>query len=236
MDLSILNKLFDKVFVITIDHEFDDDKFIKVDNLTPTGKDRNKRLIERLEGLDYELYYGVNGSKYKFEHVEPNQNGFLVVKPQGLTLGQMGCAMSHINLYEKISNGPWERVLVLENDCVFLSNIENLETYFNQLPNDWGLVYLGWTAPIGGGNISENIYELRQDNFTYVHCSHCIGLTKEFAKKLYDFNKECYYTADGAYSEIIKQNNEKCYLITPKVSIQENLDCSLYEVDLTHKL
>jgi hypothetical protein len=178
MDLSILNKLFDKVFVITIDHEFDDDKFIKVDNLTPTGKDRNKRLIERLEGLDYELYYGVNGSKYKFEHVEPNQNGFLVVKPQGLTLGQMGCAMSHINLYEKISNGPWERVLVLENDCVFLSNIENLETYFNQLPNDWGLVYLGWTAPIGGGNISENIYELRQDNFTYVHCSHCIGLTK----------------------------------------------------------
>lgn len=235
MDLRILNKIFDKIFVITIDHEFEEEKFIKVDNLQPTGKNRTKRLIDRLEGLEYELYYGVNGATYGFDSVERNNNGFLVVKPQGLTLGQMGCAMSHINLYEKISNGPWERVLILENDCVFLQELENLEEYFNQLPSTWGLVYLGWTAPIGDGNISKNIYELRRDNFVYVHCSHCIGLTKEFAKKLYDFNKNCNYTADGAYSEIIKQNNEYCYLITPKVSIQENLDCSLYEVDLIHK-
>jgi len=44
MDLSILNKLFDKVFVLTLEHDFNDAKFVPVDGLQPTGKNRIDRF------------------------------------------------------------------------------------------------------------------------------------------------------------------------------------------------
>ena len=70
MDLSILNKLFDKVFVITLEHEMNADKFVSVDGLQPTGGNRKERFQQRFENLEYEFFYGVDGSKCGFENVE----------------------------------------------------------------------------------------------------------------------------------------------------------------------
>jgi glycosyl transferase family 25 len=235
MGLEILNKYFDKVFVITLKHELDSEKFVSVDGLRPTANNRIERIKERLIGLDYEFFYGVDGSKCEFGNVETTSDGTKIVKPQNLTFGQIGCSLSHVKLYELISNSNWDRVLILEDDCVFNSNINNLDDYYSQLPKDWGMVYLGWIGPLRNGNISQNIFKVSQQSFVNLHCTHAIGLTKEFANKMAIFNKECFYTADGAYSAIVRNNNETCYAIIPNLATQENIDCTSYEIDLKYK-
>lgn len=235
MDLSVLNKLFDKVFVLTLEHDFNDEKFVAVDGLQPTGKNRIDRFKERFKNLDYEFFYGIDGSKCGFENVEVTSDGCHVVKPQNLTFGQIGCSMSHVKLYNLIAESDWEKVLILEDDCLFLPEVENVENYISQVPPDWGMIYLGWVGFLSNGNISPNVFKISKESLVNLHCTHSIALTKEFAKKMAEFNRECYYTADGAFSEIVKQKNEICYAIIPNLSKQEMIDCVSYEIDLKYK-
>ena len=235
MGLEILNKHFDKVFVITLKHDFEDSKFVSVDGLKPTSKNRETRIKERLNGLEYEFFYGVDGSKCELGSVVSLADGTKLVQPQNLTFGQIGCSLSHVKLYELIAKSNWGKVLILEDDCVFNNEINNVDLYLNQLPENWGMVYLGWVGNIGVGNISRNIYKISNETFINLHCTHAIGLTKEFAMKMAEFNKECYYTADGAFSAIVKNKNEVCYAIVPNLAKQENIDCTSYEIDLKYK-
>tara|TARA_B100000700_G_scaffold320694_1_gene418461 strand:- start:5591 stop:6319 length:729 start_codon:yes stop_codon:yes gene_type:complete len=233
MDLSILNKLFDKVLVLTLEHDFNESDFVANANLAPTAKSRIQRIKDRLDGLDYELFYGIDGSKAGFTNLHTDTNGIVRVMPQNLSFGQIGCSLSHVKMYEKIANSDWEKVLILEDDCIFFPEFENVEDYMSQLPNDWGMVYLGWDGNMyPQPNYSSNICKVTKDNFIHLHCTHSIGITKSFAKTMAEFNKEGYYTADGAFSEVVKQKNETCYAIVPRLTRQENIDCTAYEIDL----
>jgi len=232
MDLSILNKLFDKILVLTLEHDFNEEDFIANAGLVPTAKSRIQRIKERLSGLDYEFFYGVDGSKVGFTDLKISPDGSVRVMPQNLTFGQIGCSLSHVKMYEKIANSDWEKVLILEDDCIFFQEFTNVENYMSQLPDDWGMVYLGWNGQSPQANHTPNIAKITKDNFRALHCTHSIGLTKSFAKTMAEFNKECYYTADGAFSEVVKQRSETCYAIVPRLTRQENIDCTAYEIDV----
>jgi GR25 family glycosyltransferase involved in LPS biosynthesis len=43
-------------------------------------------------------------------------------------VGAIGCTMSHIRALQMIQNNTWERVLILEDDFMFLVDKETLET------------------------------------------------------------------------------------------------------------
>ena len=237
MDLSILNKLFDKVFVITIEHVFNENKWQINANLKPTASNRIERIKERLKGLDYEFFYGVDASKLEYDNIIIDHNGYKKVMPQNLTLGQIGCSLSHVKLYEKIANSDFDKVLILEDDCVFLPEINNIENYMNQLPNDWGMVYLGYLPEYQvKHNFNKNIAKITQNEFQIVCGTHCISINREFAKKMSIFNREGFYTADGAISEFIKQQNAVTYAIVPNLALQEGIDCMSYEIDLKEKI
>jgi len=236
MDLSILNKLFDKVFVITIEHEFNQENWQTNASLAPTASNRIQRIKERLQGLEYEFFYGVDATKLDFNNIIVDHNGYKKVMPQNLTFGQIGCSLSHVKLYEKITNSDWDRVLILEDDCVFLPEINNIEEYMKQLPNDWGMLYLGYLSNYSANsNFNRNIAKITREDFQTLCGTHCIGINKEFAKRMAEFNKEGFYTADGAFMEIVKQENAITYAIVPNLAIQEGLDCMSYEVDLREK-
>lgn len=236
MDLSILNKIFDKIFVITIEHEFNQENWQSNANLTPTASNRINRIKDRLNGLEYEFFYGIDASKLHFDNIIVDGNGYKKVMPQNLTLGQIGCSLSHVKLYEKIANSEWDKVLILEDDCIFLPEIINVENYMNQLPNDWSMIYVGYGGDYNvNPNFSQNIAKITKEQFQTLVGTHCIGIDKQFAKKMAEFNKEGFYTADGAFMEIVKQQNAITYAIFPNLAIQEGIDCMSYEIDLKEK-
>jgi len=58
--------------------------------------------------------------------------------------GAWGCYRSHLRIVEECLNCNIESVLVLEDDAVFLPGFsENVALFFQHLPSDWEMVYLG---------------------------------------------------------------------------------------------
>lgn len=92
---------------------------------------RRKIIAERLNGLGLEFIffdavYGKNLSdedlsKIDYEFYPKNYDAR---KP--LTLGEIGCAMSHIKLYEYLVENSIERAIVLEDDAI-------LSLYFKEI-------------------------------------------------------------------------------------------------------
>jgi GR25 family glycosyltransferase involved in LPS biosynthesis len=69
--------------------------------------------------------------------------------------GAMGCMASHVGVYKLAKKSGWKNVLIIEDDCDF---IENLNEIFKKsiatLPNDWDLLYFGGVHETRGGKFT----------------------------------------------------------------------------------
>ncbi len=205
--MHILNKHFDKIFVITLE-----------------GSPRMKKMTERLNGIDYEFFYGVDGRTLdKTPYIEMGSKQ---------TRGQLGCTLSHYKIYEKMVSENIDKVLILEDDCLFNENLNNLDTYMEQLPEDWGLFYVGWDNKVTlPKNFSDNLCELSDKFIVAIEGTQSIAIRPNYAKILLDLNKNIHYTADGLLTESIKQRGLKAYVSVPKISKQDGIDSITCEID-----
>jgi glycosyl transferase, family 25 len=128
-----INRFFDRVYVISL----------------KKSSDRHELLSNTLEGLDYEIFWGVNGMELKSDNL--NEEGKLSVNGSGnnsLTSGEIGCALSHLAIYKKIVDQNLENALILEDDLVLKSKksegLNILNSGLKELPDDWEFLYLGY--------------------------------------------------------------------------------------------
>jgi GR25 family glycosyltransferase involved in LPS biosynthesis len=72
-----------------------------------------------------------------------------------MTAGEIGCALSHVELWKKLSqhpNGSNATMLILEDDVVFYPGkgdskpgfVEALSSLIDTVPPDWDIIYLGF--------------------------------------------------------------------------------------------
>ena len=132
---TILNKNFDKVYIITL----------------KKSTDRQDRFKDILAGLNYEIFWGVNGYELSLDElydeniyssdITKNRN----ITKSDLTFGEIGCALSHLKIYQEIIDNNYKKVLILEDDIfVKVENSEKFISVFSELPDDWDLLYLGY--------------------------------------------------------------------------------------------
>jgi len=58
--------------------------------------------------------------------------------------GAMGCIASHTEVYQLAKENGWKNVLIIEDDCDFIENLNEIfEKSIKTLPNDWDLLYFG---------------------------------------------------------------------------------------------
>jgi glycosyl transferase family 25 len=202
--MKILNEIFDKVLVLTI----------------PSFTDRIENMKQRLEGVDYEFFYGAYGRDIDVEYYRS--------KGSRLTRGQLGCALSHYRIYEKIVEENLQNVLILEDDCGFHENIVELEEYYSQLPDDYSVFYLGYDCPF---------FESYSPKLTIatgnVGYTHSMNVKKDCAEKMLEVNENLLWTADGAFAQLHNTHGSKYYLANPKLTYQDNdgTTSTLVEVD-----
>eukprot|EP00759_Apiculatamorpha_spiralis_P047282 PhF_6_TR43081/c0_g1_i1/m.65778 len=83
-----------------------------------------------------------------------------------LTQGGIGCALSHIHLWSRISALNLQSVLIVEDDTEFAPNFfERLEVVWPQIPTDWEVLYLSGldtTNECGKLMVSTNISRVPQ--------------------------------------------------------------------------
>jgi len=193
--MNSLNKVFDKIFVLTI----------------PSFTDRIENMKQRLEGVDYEFFYGTYG-------------GDLDVTPyreagSRLTRGQLSCALSHYNIYKKIVEEDIQNALILEDDCIFTENINRIEEYAEQLPDEYSVFYLGFQEGSAGSGYSSNLNILTGRGVSHTHA---MNVKKSCAELMLEFNKNLVWTADGAFNELAKVHDVKYLLANPIIINQDN--------------
>ena len=193
--MNSLNKVFDKIFVLTI----------------PSFTDRIENMKQRLEGVDYEFFYGTYG-------------GDLDVTPyreagSRLTRGQLSCALSHYNIYKRIVEEDIQNALILEDDCIFTENINRIEEYAEQLPEEYSVFYLGYQEDQSGAPYSNNLNILTGRGVGHTHA---MNVKRSCAELMLEFNKNLVWTADGAFNELAKVYDVKYLLANPKIINQDN--------------
>lgn len=125
------NSYVDNFSNITIDiHVINLDKDIERWN---TIKNEAKK-----QNLNITRFSAINGNTIdlnKYNHYFSNKN---------LKKGQKGCSLSHIKLWQQLSNQTNKYILVLEDDAIIPKNFLNeLKYYMNQLPNNWDMMICG---------------------------------------------------------------------------------------------
>jgi len=130
-----LNSFFDRIYIISLK---------RLNN-------RHKLLHERLEGLNYEIFWGVDGQQLDFKELEekriylPEVTREKNMSGNELQPNEIGCTMSHLNIYRDIIDNNYKNALILEDDVILHdSDPDMLLKAMGELPDDWELLYFGY--------------------------------------------------------------------------------------------
>lgn len=130
-----LHQYFDKVFVLTV----------------PRFKERQQKVQERLAGILFEFFYGVDKNDLDAEFIARNykydKKNSLAIRQvfKELNTGEIACALSHRTIYQAMVDNGWKRVLIFEDDVVpDFVNLPQLFQTLKELPDNWELFYLGY--------------------------------------------------------------------------------------------
>ena len=104
----------DYIFVITLPHR----------------SDMLNNIVKQLDGLKYEIFYGVQGKEIKKQYECDNLNN--------------GCTAAHGQIMQRAFIMGLENVLIVEDDCVFADNFKETIANFTP-PDDWDVIYLSGT-------------------------------------------------------------------------------------------
>ena len=116
-----------KVFVISIK------RFTKRRSLI-------KKMLKRID-LKYEFFEGVDGrSISEIDLKKYSKDSSFKEIGRDLTLGEIGCALSHIKLYEKILKLNIKKALILEDDVIVSPFIKKILNNIHKLPKNWDLI------------------------------------------------------------------------------------------------
>ena len=125
------------------------------------ASNRRKFIREQMTKLkiDYEFFDAVDGSKLSNAYLSK----FKIQKGEQylgrpLTKGEIGCAISHLHVYEKILTENIEKLIVLEDDSQLNDDFTALINNLNTAPLQWDLLHIGYwailkDAPFFGKNI-----------------------------------------------------------------------------------
>lgn len=152
---DLLNRYFDKVLVMTV----------------PRFKERQEKVKERLNGISFEFFYGVDKNDLTEAFIQDNyvydkKNSLAItqqIKP--LNKGEIACSLSHRSIYSAMMENNWQRVLVFEDDVVPDPELlPLLIDCLSELPADWELFYLGYLKnekPGFGNRLKQSWYKIQ---------------------------------------------------------------------------
>ena len=104
--------------------------------------------------------------------------------------GELGCAISHIMVWEDALKNKHDNILVLEEDFVVLNEL--LVNDFKSLPSDWDLFYLGKNTLPGFEDIDVGLSRIKKSAPSYNNQSYLLSssgikklLSKPFKQNLF---------------------------------------------------
>lgn len=156
-------------------------------------------------GLDFEIVDAVDGSVFSdIEKESMVEKNFLDKSKYHFSNGQIGCALSHLNVYQKIIDFDLDYALIVEDDIIFPDNINIILSTISQIEN-LDVVMLSFYShrlnePL---KLSKKSLKSHEDLTLYkpVEIKKCAStmayiISNKSAKKIVDANSPMIATAD----------------------------------------
>ena len=204
-----MNKYFDKIFVLNLDH--------RKDRLSMT----EKRL--KFAGIEFEKFSAVDGESIKGIH-----RVFASYNSRFVNANYLACAASHLGIYNSAIEQGFERILILEDDCrVHRDAVSIFNSKISSIP-DWDLLYLGYIPlsddlslwnyrVLNDRYISEGVFKAKNLWGLYSY-----GISKHMMLKMLEiYDKGFPMEIDRFFVESIQQN-DRCFGISPQLFCAED--------------
>jgi glycosyl transferase family 25 len=154
------------------------------------SKDRLQRISQELKSmnLDYERFPAIEGKKLSNDEIVSKTSFF--GRTFIFTHSAIGCALSHLTLWEKAASMPDDFVCIMEDDATFTQEfpkvLENMQLIYDNTKFD--ILDLYGEFITHGKTVYENTdYTIVKPLFGLSMC--CYILSKEGAKKLVELSK-----------------------------------------------
>lgn len=182
---------FDNVYCINLSHRTD-----RLENFT--------KEVQKYDLGEFERFDAVNG-----EEVNVNSR---------LLKGEIGIIQSVIELMEDAIDSKYDEILVIEDDCVFNSNITHVDEFLSQVPKDYEMIYFGGNHNTHMGTpppfpVNKNVVRLHT-----TYAAHCISIRKNMFPIILKEISKFQEPLDVVYQRL--QSKHKIYGLNPGVATQ----------------
>jgi glycosyl transferase family 25 len=223
-----MEKYVDNVYLINMDKDTE-----KLDKITKECKKFN---------INFERFSGVNPLKLSEEELDKYVTKICQnICPNGI----IGCAVSHLKIYEDALKNNYKNILVLEDDVYFDDDLyEVLDKSMSELPEDYDILYLGCTGLCDKKTVykldlifiihllmsnsnSKNKNKTMNNKSIYVPefplATHAMIISNKGCRKLLNFIGKISYHID---SMIAFKNNELNIYVTEKHVVKQTYEHS----------
>lgn len=166
------------------------------------NKERREFAMNQLQRLGFQpiIFPAVDGKKLNIEDLEKSgiyKDSVAHEKfSRSLSLGEIGCSLSHIYLYQKMVDENIDLAIILEDDAMFVDDAgDRILELLEGLPQDWDLVQMIYECK-DYSTVSPGIVRFRSKNCIPVSSAGYL-INYSGAKKLLDEGYPIRYPADS---------------------------------------
>jgi glycosyl transferase family 25 len=184
------------------------------------NEDRFKRFMQfyNMSDLNAQDFIKVDGIYGK--EIDGSPDGYkkyisnnIMIKTE-FTPGMVGCFLSHLSVFKKITEGKKEYGFIFEDDAKMNENIysKSIANVLQIIPNDWDMIMIGY-LPLETKN---HIFEKKDRYYKLLEFWGLQGyiVNKKSAQKLIDLMKPPFrYQIDGEMSKLAREDKLKIYAI-----------------------
>lgn len=107
-------------------------------------------------GAKFEFIDAVYGKDLSQSQVDEVYDSSLSRSAMGreLSLGELGCALSHLSIYQRMVNEGIETALILEDDVDVSSDLNQVLNAVRNFPEDWEVMLLGYYSETATERVS----------------------------------------------------------------------------------
>jgi len=183
--------MIERIYCINLDRR--KDRLIQVNKEFEKHNIKNVKRVEAIDGKDLDI-------------------GQIVSKDKSIcSAGDIGCTMSHLRVLNRAIKMGLKSYLVFEDDAQFHPNFNELHRqYWEQVPRDWDMVYLG-ASHIGEiTKVSDNIVKMSKS-----YTTHAIIINNSIYKPLKEVWGQANEKVDIGISSLHSTYN--CYCFFPNI-------------------
>lgn len=199
--MTKINDYFDKIYCLNLDRR----------------PDRLQSMKKRFD------HFGIEFTRIKaFDALQMTDPEFKKFKRyKSISKKELCCTLGHSAIYRDALHNGYSRVLVFEDDAMFVENFSKRIQQIEEL--DWNLVLLGSSNYKKIPSVSNGFYHPVHDWGAFAY-----GINKECFEQLLEWNEtEGYDVADHLTIRYFERQREKCFVFFPNICIADVSDSDM---------